>query len=104
MLKEKSWDRHKPLIIFDELHKMKNWKQWIKGVYDKEGIHPQLLVTGSAKLDTYRKVGDSLAGRYFQYRLYPLDLKEVAQYEPSYHHSDIFERLCGIAEGFQSLF
>ena len=62
---------------------MKEWKRWIKGVYDKEGVTPKLLVTGSAKLDTYRKVGDSLAGRYFQYRLYPLDLKEVADYEPS---------------------
>lgn len=95
-LRDKSWDRKKPLIIFDELHKMKEWKRWIKGVYDKEGVKPQLIVTGSAKLDTYRKVGDSLAGRYFQYRLYPLDLKEVARYE-SYSHDDIFNRLwhCG---------
>lgn len=71
------WDRAKPLIIFDELHKMKNWKQWLKGIYDTEGIPPQYLVTGSARLDTYRKMGDSLAGRYFSYRLHPLDLKEA---------------------------
>lgn len=76
-LKEKRWDRDKTLIIFDELHKMKSWKQWLKGVFDTEGIPPQYLVTGSALLDTYRKVGDSLAGRYFQYRLHPLDLKEI---------------------------
>ena len=44
-LQQKSWDRSKPLIIFDELHKMKEWKRWIKGVYDKEGTNPQLLVT-----------------------------------------------------------
>lgn len=49
----------------------------LKGIYDTEGIPPELLITGSAKLDTYRKVGDSLAGRYFQFRLYPLDLKEI---------------------------
>lgn len=97
LLKEKSWDRSKQLVIFDELHKMKESKRWIKGVYDKEGVQPQLLVTGSAKLDTYRKVGDSLAGRYFQYRLYPLDLKEVSQYDSSYDQADIFKRLwhCG---------
>lgn len=74
---EKSWDRSNALIIFDELHKLKNWKAWLKGVYDKESIPPALLVTGSAKLDTYRKVGDSLAGRFFQFRLHPLDLKEI---------------------------
>jgi uncharacterized protein len=78
-LLEKSWDRSKPLIIFDELHKMKNWKSWLKGIYDTENIPPSLLVTGSAKLDSYRKVGDSLAGRFFQYRLHPLDLKELLQ-------------------------
>lgn len=76
-LLERSWDRSKSLIIFDELHKLKNWKSWIKGVYDKEGIPPSLLVTGSARLDTYKKVGDSLAGRFFQFRLHPLDLKEI---------------------------
>ncbi len=79
-LLDRSWDRKKPLIIFDELHKLKKWKSWIKGVYDTEGIPPALVVTGSAKLDTYKKVGDSLAGRFFQFRLHPLDLKELVSY------------------------
>lgn len=76
-LKETSWDREKPLIIFDELHKMRDWKRWLKGIYDTEGIPPRILVTGSAKLNTFRKVGDSLAGRYFQFRLHPFDIKEA---------------------------
>ena len=74
---ERSWDRSKDLIIFDELHKLKNWKSWLKGIYDTEGVQPRIIVTGSAKLDTYRKAGDSLAGRFFQFRLHPLDLKEI---------------------------
>lgn len=74
---ERSWDRGKDLIIFDELHKLKNWKSWLKGIYDTEPRPPRIIVTGSAKLDTYRKVGDSLAGRFFQFRLHPLDLKEI---------------------------
>lgn len=82
-LMEKSWDRAKSLVIFDELHKMKEWKSWLKGVYDTEKRPPSLLVTGSAKLDTYRKVGDSLAGRFFQYRLHPLDLKEIQHLQPT---------------------
>jgi predicted AAA+ superfamily ATPase len=76
-LMEKSWDRAKPLVIFDELHKMKNWKSWLKGIYDTEVIPPSLIVTGSAKLDVYKRVGDSLAGRFFEFRLHPLDLKEI---------------------------
>jgi len=96
-IKDKSWDRDKTLIIFDELHKMRDWKRWIKGVYDKEGIKPHLIVTGSAKLDTYRKVGDSLAGRYFPFRLYPFDLKEVAHYDPNLSAEEIFNTMwhCG---------
>lgn len=80
VLQKKSWDRTKSLLILDELHKMKNWKSWLKGVYDTEGLHPPIIVSGSARLDAFRRVGDSLAGRYFQYRLHPLDLKEVKQY------------------------
>ena len=95
-LAKKSWDRAKPLIILDELHKMRQWKRWLKGVYDTEGLSPKLLVTGSAQLNSYRKVGDSLAGRYFQYRLHPLDLKEAYHYwKPD--SDEIFDRLfnCG---------
>lgn len=83
-LREKSWDRTKELVVFDELHKMENWKSWLKGVYDVEGIPPNLIVTGSARLDTARKVGDSMAGRYFQYRLHPFDIKEAKRFlEPA---------------------
>ena len=93
-LKSASWDRNKNLIIFDELHKMPQWKRWLKGIYDTEGVEPHILVTGSAKLNTYKKVGDSLAGRYFQYNLHPLDLKEVRDY---YSKEEAFRRLwdCG---------
>src|SRR3990167_285194 len=91
-LRKKNWDRQKALVIFDEIHKMKHWKRWLKGIYDTEGIPPSLLVTGSARLDVHRKVGDSLAGRYFQYRLHPLDLKEAAQ-DWKGNDQDLFQRL-----------
>ena len=86
-LQQESWDRSKDLVIFDELHKKENWKAWLKGIYDAEGIPPRILVTGSAKLNTYRKVGDSLAGRYFLYRLHPFDLKEIKDH---YSQEDAF--------------
>ncbi len=77
IINNKSWKKGSDLIIFDELHKMKDWKSWIKGIFDTHGSNPNLLVTGSAKLDIYKKMGDSLAGRYFQFRLHPLDMKET---------------------------
>ena len=99
-LKRKSWDRKKPLVVFDELHKMKNWKSWLKGIYDTEGIPPRIIVTGSAKLDIARKMGDSLAGRFFAYRLHPFDVKEAsAEIEPE----DAFERLLRVG-GFPEPF
>lgn len=79
ILEEQSWDRKKEYIIFDELHKKQNWKSWLKGIFDSEGIPPGLLVTGSAKMDVYRKAGDSMAGRFFSFRLSPLNLKELCQ-------------------------
>jgi predicted AAA+ superfamily ATPase len=80
-ISERSWPRNKDLIIFDELHKMTNWKQWLKGIYDVEGVKapsPKILVTGSARLDTFRKMGDSLAGRYYLLHLLPLSVNEVS--------------------------
>ena len=77
IIHSQEWTRNVDLVIFDELHKMKNWKSWIKGIYDTESIPPSLLVTGSARIETYRKGGDSLAGRYFSYRLHPLTVKEI---------------------------
>ncbi|MCZ0932401.1 MAG: ATP-binding protein [Oligoflexia bacterium] len=79
ILIEKSWDREKKYIIFDELHKKSGWKLWLKGIYDTEGLPPGLLITGSARLDTYKKMGDSLAGRFFHFRLHPFDIKEVVK-------------------------
>jgi predicted AAA+ superfamily ATPase len=52
----------------------------VKGIYDTEGIKPSLLVTGSARLNAYNKGGESLAGRFFPFRLHPLTVKEICQY------------------------
>jgi predicted AAA+ superfamily ATPase len=81
IFKSQEWDRSKELVIFDELHKMKNWKLWLKGLYD-EGLtqKQKFLITGSARLDMAKKMGDSLAGRFFSMRMNPLDLKELKNY------------------------
>ncbi|EKE14187.1 MAG: hypothetical protein ACD_12C00636G0002 [uncultured bacterium] len=66
-------------LIFDELHKYKNWKNYIKGIFDKHKNNFSILLTGSARLDIYRKGGDSLSGRYHQYILHPFSLAELLE-------------------------
>jgi len=66
-----------PLIILDEIHKFAKWKQLVKGFYDKYQEQCHILITGSARMDVYKKGGDSLMGRYFNYRLHPLSVREV---------------------------
>lgn len=65
------------LWIFDEIHKYKSWKNYLKGVYDEFKKQKQILVTGSARLDLFRKAGDSLQGRYHFLRLLPLSVAEL---------------------------
>lgn len=72
-----SWPRGADLVVLDEIHKRKNWKTWLKGIYDKEGVRPRMLVTGSARLDLSRRGGDSLAGRHFLLRLHPFSVAEL---------------------------
>lgn len=67
----------KPLVIFDEIHKYKNWKNYLKGFYDTYKDDYHILVTGSAHLDIYQSGGDSLMGRYFCYTVFPLTLGET---------------------------
>lgn len=63
--------------IFDEIHKYNRWRNHIKGLFDKFKDEKKILVTGSARLDYYRKGGDSLQGRYHYYRLHPLSVAEL---------------------------
>ncbi|MES2607754.1 MAG: ATP-binding protein [Pseudomonadota bacterium] len=79
IITDQSWLGTTDLLIFDELHKMPDWKNFLKGVYDTKPFHMRILVTGSARLDVYDKLGDSLAGRYFRHCLMPISLAELTQ-------------------------
>jgi uncharacterized protein len=71
-------DPSKPLVVLDEIHKHRAWRNYLKGVYDRFGGEFHFLVTGSGRLDTYRRGGDSLAGRYLLFHLWPFTLAELA--------------------------
>lgn len=92
MILEESWLSSVELIIFDEIHKMPNWKNYLKGVYDTKSPHQKILVTGSARLEIFNQIGDSLAGRYFLHRLMPLSPAECDKVGVSYTLDRFLER------------
>jgi predicted AAA+ superfamily ATPase len=81
IIRKKSWPSKEPLIIFDEIHKFKNWRSFIKGIFDTLKNTHSFLITGSARLDLLRKGGDSLLGRYHYYRMHPYSLPELGYSE-----------------------
>jgi predicted AAA+ superfamily ATPase len=72
-----------PLWVFDELHKYRGWRNYLKGLWDGRGAGQQVLVTGSARLDFYRFGGDSLQGRYHLLRMHPLSVAELGISSPA---------------------
>ena len=66
-----------PLVILDEIHKYSDWKNYLKGIYDGYSDEFRFLVSGSGRLDLSHRKGDSLAGRYFQFHLFPFTLGEM---------------------------
>ena len=77
IIRKEAWREKTALLILDELHKMPDWKNYLKGVFDTRQPHLKILVTGSARLDFLRQSGDSLTGRFFTHRLLPFSLREL---------------------------
>ena len=88
-----------PLIILDEIHKYKEWRNFVKGLYDKNKSKISFLITGSARLDHYSKGGDSLQGRYHYHRLHPFSLYELNK-SPSKNDMESLLRFGGFPEPF----
>ena len=96
----KRWMAENALLVFDELHKFPRWKNWIKGLYDVSRSKHSFLVTGSARLDLYRRGGDSLLGRYHYWRLHPFSLDEPPE---GLTPQEVFQRLMTVG-GFPEPF
>lgn len=73
------WPAGNATIALDEIHKYRAWKNWIKGEYDSHKNHLRFLITGSARMDIYRKGGDSLQGRYHSHRLHGFSIGELSK-------------------------
>ncbi|HLA25911.1 MAG TPA: ATP-binding protein [Patescibacteria group bacterium] len=87
---DEKFESEADLIIFDEIHKYKNWRNYLKGEFDKNKDRFDILVTGSARLDLYRRGGDSLLGRYHYLRLHPFSEREIMNIDPNI---EIFKEL-----------
>ena len=84
-------------LIFDEIHKFINWRNFIKGFYDIYGDKTKIIVTGSARLDHFKKGGDSLFGRYHYFRLHPFSLRELNK-KPTLDDTNTLLNLGGFPE------
>jgi len=97
---KREWSDQDELILFDELHKFHRWKNWLKGMYDTTKDKHRYFVTGNARLDVYRRGGDSLLGRFHYWRLHPFTLSEpIAGITPK----ECFKRLMAVG-GFPEPF
>ncbi len=76
ILLAQTWSPRADILVLDEIHKMVQWKSYLKGVYDGRTTDQAILVTGSARMETFRQSGESLAGRYFPLRLHPFSVRE----------------------------
>jgi predicted AAA+ superfamily ATPase len=92
VLARQSWSPRSRLLVFDEIHKMRGWKTWLKGVVDGRAAGQALLVTGSARMETWRQTGDSLAGRYLALRLHPISVREWCETQAA-RPADALDRL-----------
>jgi predicted AAA+ superfamily ATPase len=78
VIQKQGWSTATDLLVLDEFHKLPGWKNHLKGLWDTRSPGLSVLVTGSARLETFRQSGDSLAGRYFHHRLFPITPAEAA--------------------------
>ena len=79
IIREMDWPRNSPVIVLDEIHKYSEWKTLLKGFFDAEGHQQKIIVTGSARLDIYKKGGESLMGRAYHFKLHPLTIGEISR-------------------------
>jgi predicted AAA+ superfamily ATPase len=102
IIRSQAWPPNADIIVFDEIHKMKGWKRFVKGIYDTRQARQSIMVTGSARLETFRRAGESLAGRYFHFRLNPISVRELRGKEKPYEALCLLNLLGGFPEPFLS--
>ena len=101
-VQSRSWPLKAGMLVLDEIHKMKGWKMHVKGIYDTRPANQAILLTGSSRLETFRQTGESLAGRYFHHRLFPISVRELKGQMKPEEAVDALNRQGGFPEPFLS--
>ncbi|MCB0749521.1 MAG: ATP-binding protein, partial [Ignavibacteriae bacterium] len=98
IINEMTWKKNIDLLILDEIHKKMDWKLFLKGIFDSRQENLRILVTGSARLETFRQSGESLAGRYLHLRLNPFSVKELSGELSTYETIEKLNKIGGFPE------
>ena len=77
VIQKAEWSKTEPLIVLNEIHKRKGWQSFVKGIWDTWKNTQRFIITGSARLNIFRKGGDSMLGRYHYYCIHPFTLPEL---------------------------
>lgn len=93
IIREQARPKSSSLIVLDEFHKAPRWKNYLKGLIDEFKNKPPILVTGSARLDAFRRSGDALTGRHYLYRMHPIDFAESSLLDKNTKTQDRFKKL-----------
>lgn len=102
IIRSAAWAIKTNFLILDEIHKMAGWKMFIKGIYDTRREGQAIMITGSSRLETFRQSGESLAGRYFLFRLNPISVRELQDSLPPFEALSLLNRIGGFPEPFIS--
>lgn len=72
--------KKKVFIFLDEIQKLNGWPSKVKLLYDS---NPKLKIflTGSAQITMWRGTRESLAGRFFDFQIRPLDFEEYLDFK-----------------------
>jgi predicted AAA+ superfamily ATPase len=99
---KRDWSDEETYVALDEIHKYSRWKNFLKGTYDTQKDKHRFIVTGSAKLDIYKKGQDSMLGRFFSWRVHPLCLSELKHHFKNNDESNLDKliKLGGFPEPF----
>ncbi len=99
---KRDWSDEETYVALDEIHKYSRWKNFLKGTYDTQKDKHRFIITGSAKLDIYKKGQDSMLGRFFSWRVHPLCLSELKHHFKNNDESNLDKliKLGGFPEPF----
>ena len=73
---ERDFKKGRYMLLLDEIQKLDNWENQLKGVYDTFGKNIKIIVSGSESLFTKMKSKETLAGRIFDFKVEPLSFRE----------------------------